>query len=90
MILLEQRYILKVWKINVGRVKLYLLDSDLEENKPEYRDTTLRLYGGDQEMRIRQEIVLGIGGVKLLKELGFNPTVYHMNEGHSAFATLRT
>ena len=79
---------LKVWQINVGRIKLFLLDSDLKENKPEYRDTTLRLYGGDKEMRIRQEIVLGIGGVKLLKELGFNPTVYHMNEGHSAFATL--
>ena len=79
---------LKVWQINVGRIKLFLLDSDLKENKPEFRDTTLRLYGGDKEMRIRQEIVLGIGGVRLLKQMGFKPTVYHMNEGHSAFATL--
>ena len=79
---------LKVWKINVGRINLYLLDSDIEENKPENRDVTLKLYGGDQEMRIRQEIVLGMGGTYLLKKLGLNPTVYHMNEGHSAFLTL--
>lgn len=79
---------LKVWKINVGRINLYLLDSDIEENKPENRDVTLKLYGGDQEMRIRQEIVLGMGGVYLLKKLGLSPTVYHMNEGHSAFLTL--
>ena len=73
---------LKVWKIEVGRVNLYLLDSDIEENIDEYKGITLRLYGGDQEMRIQQEIVLGIGGVTLLKELGLEPTVYHMNEGH--------
>ena len=82
------RLYLKVWKIQVGRVILYLLDSDIEENKDEYRDVTLRLYGGDQEMRIKQEIVLGIGGVTLLKELGLNPTIYHMNEGHSSFLVL--
>ena len=82
------RLYLKVWKIQVGRVNLYLLDSDIEENKNEYRDVTLRLYGGDQEMRIKQEIVLGIGGVTLLKELGLNPTIYHMNEGHSSFLVL--
>lgn len=82
------RLYLKVWKIQVGRVSLYLLDSDIEENKDEYRDVTLRLYGGDQEMRIKQEIVLGIGGVTLLKELGLNPTIYHMNEGHSSFLVL--
>ena len=82
------RLYLKVWKIQVGRVNLYLLDSDIEENTDEYRDVTLRLYGGDQEMRIRQEIVLGIGGVTLLKELGLNPTIYHMNEGHSSFLVL--
>ena len=82
------RLYLKVWKIQVGRVNLYLLDSDIEENKDEYRDVTLRLYGGDQEMRIKQEIVLGIGGVTLLKELGLNPTIYHMNEGHSSFLVL--
>lgn len=79
---------LKVWKIIVGRVNLFLMDSDIEENNEENRDITLKLYGGDQEMRIKQEIVLGIGGVKLLKKIGLNPTIYHMNEGHSAFLTL--
>ena len=84
----KRRLYLKVWQINVGRVKLYLLDSDIEKNNEEDRDVTLRLYGGDQEMRIRQEIVLGMAGVNLLKTLGLNPTVYHMNEGHSSFLTL--
>ena len=79
---------LKVWKIAVGRVSLFLLDSDIDENKPELRDTTLKLYGGDQEMRIKQEIALGIGGVTALRELGIEPTVYHMNEGHSSFLVL--
>ena len=79
---------LKVWKINVGRVSLYLMDSDIEKNAPEDREVTLKLYGGDQDMRIRQEIVLGMAGTKLLKELGLNPTIYHMNEGHSAFLIL--
>ena len=77
---------LKVWQINVGRVKLYLLDSDIPENTDEmYRNITLRLYGGDQEMRIQQEIVLGMGGVNLLRTLGLDPNIYHMNEGHSSF-----
>ena len=84
----KRRLYLKVWQINVGRVKLYLLDSDIDENNPEDRDVTLKLYGGDQEMRIRQEIILGMAGVNLLKTLGLNPTIYHMNEGHSAFLTL--
>ncbi len=85
----KRRIYLKVWKINVGRVKLYLLDSDIEKNNPEDRDVTLRLYGGDQEMRIRQEIVLGMGGVNLLtRALKLKPTVYHMNEGHSSFLIL--
>lgn len=84
----KRRLYLKVWQINVGRVKLYLLDSDIEKNNKEDRDVTLRLYGGDQEMRIRQEIVLGMAGVNLLRTLGLKPTVYHMNEGHSAFLTL--
>jgi len=84
----NSRLYLKVWQIAVGRIKLYLLDSDIEENSDEYRGITLRLYGGDQEMRIQQEIVLGIGGVTLLKELGLEPTVYHMNEGHSSFQVL--
>ena len=71
-----------------GRVNLYLLDTDIPENKEEYRGITLKLYGGNQEMRIRQEMVLGIGGVKVLQELGINPKVYHMNEGHSSFLVL--
>ena len=84
-----QNLYLKVWNIKVGRVTLYLLDSDIPENTDEnYRNITLRLYGGDQEMRIKQEIVLGMGGVNLLKNLGLNPSVYHMNEGHSSFLLL--
>ena len=79
---------LKVWKIEVGRVNLYLMDSDLEENIPEYRTITSTLYGGNQETRIRQEIILGMAGTSLLKVLGLNPTVYHMNEGHSSFLIL--
>ena len=85
----KRRLYLKVWQINVGRVKLYLLDSDIDKNHEEDRDVTLRLYGGDQEMRIRQEIVLGMAGVNLLTNyLNLKPTVFHMNEGHSAFLTL--
>ena len=85
----RKRLYLKVWQINVGRIKLYLLDSDIEQNEDQdFREITKRLYGGDQEMRIRQEIVLGMGGTNLLKTLGLKPTVYHMNEGHSAFMLL--
>ena len=84
----KRRLYLKVWQVNVGRVTLYLLDSDIDKNHDEDRNVTLRLYGGDQEMRIRQEIVLGMAGVNLLRTLELNPTVYHMNEGHSAFLTL--
>lgn len=79
---------LKLWQINVGRIKLYLMDSDIEQNDEDLREITLKLYGGDKEMRIRQEIVLGMAGVKLLKVLGYEPTLYHMNEGHSSFLTL--
>ena len=79
---------LKVWKINVGRVNLYLMDSDIDKNDEEYRTITSTLYGGNQETRIQQEIVLGMAGTKLLKVLGLNPTVYHMNEGHSSFLIL--
>ena len=79
---------LKIWQIKVGRISLYLMDSDIEKNDEDLRGITLRLYGGDREMRIRQEIVLGIAGVRLLKQLGLRPTLYHMNEGHSAFLTL--
>ena len=84
----NKKLYLKVWQINVGRVKLYLMDSDIDENIPEYRDVTTTLYGGNQEMRIKQEIVLGMGGVNLLHTLGLKPTVYHMNEGHSSLLTI--
>lgn len=78
----------QVWLMNVGRVKLYLLDCDVEGNSPQDRELTSRLYGGDTRTRIRQELVLGIGGVKALRALGINPGAYHLNEGHSAFAPL--
>ncbi len=77
-----------IWRVNVGRVPLYMLDTNVPVNPPEFRDTTGQLYGGDREMRLRQEIVLGIGGVRALKALGLEPTVIHMNEGHSAFSAL--
>jgi starch phosphorylase len=78
-----------VWRTQVGRVALYLLDTNIPENKrAEDRDITDQLYGGDLEMRIKQEIMLGIGGYRTLKALKINPTVYHMNEGHSAFLAL--
>jgi starch phosphorylase len=79
---------IKVWCINVGRVKLYLLDTNITENDPEHRDITAQLYGGDIITRIRQEIVLGIGGLRALHRLNLKPTVWHMNEGHSAFLAI--
>jgi glycogen phosphorylase len=78
----------KLWKANVGRIPLYLLDTNLPENSPADREITSRLYGGGTETRIRQEIVLGIGGVRALEALDIEPTVFHMNEGHSAFLAL--
>ena len=79
----------QVWRVQVGRVALYLLDTNIPENKnPDDRDVTDQLYGGDLEMRIKQEIMLGIGGFQALKALNIQPTVYHMNEGHSAFLGL--
>ena len=77
-----------VWKVLVGRVTLYLIDTDVPENSPENRALSARLYGGDQEMRLCQEFLLGIGGVRMLRALGIAPTVWHANEGHSAFLTL--
>lgn len=79
---------LKTWKINIGRISLYLLDSDIDLNSEIDRQLTLKLYGGNQETRISQEIILGIGGMKLLELLHINPTIYHMNEGHSSFVVL--
>ena len=78
----------RAWRINVGRCPLYLLDANLPENPAHYRDLTLRVYGGDSTTRIQQEILLGIGGVKLLRALGEEPAVFHMNEGHAAFLAL--
>lgn len=78
----------QVWKMSVGRVNLYLLDCDVEGNSPEDRELTSRLYGGDTRTRIRQELVLGVGGVRAIRALGVVPGVYHLNEGHSVFATL--
>ena len=78
----------RVWLMRVGRVPLYLLDCDVEGNRPEDRELTARLYGGDVRTRIRQELVLGVGGVKALRALGIVPGVYHLNEGHSGFAPL--
>jgi glycogen phosphorylase len=78
----------RVWELQIGRIRLYLLDSDIPQNSPEDRLITEQLYGGDLEMRIRQEILLGIGGVRVLDALKITPDVYHMNEGHSAFLSL--
>src|SRR6266480_4865661 len=78
----------KAWRVNVGRCPVYLLDTNLPQNEQHFRDLTLRVYGGDSTTRIMQEIVLGIGGVRLLRALGINPSVFHMNEGHAAFLTL--
>ena len=78
----------KVWRVKVGRRDLLLLDSDVEGNAPEDRQLTSRLYGGDLRTRIRQELLLGVGGLRALKALGISPGVLHLNEGHSAFAVL--
>lgn len=78
----------QIWKANVGRIQLYYLDANIEENSVEDRDITAQLYGGNLETRIQQEILLGIGGIKALKKLGIKPTIHHMNEGHSAFLSL--
>ena len=78
----------RLWFMHVGRVRLFLLDSNVDGNSPEDRELTSRLYGGDERIRIRQELVLGVGGVKALKALGITPGVYHLNEGHSAFGPL--
>jgi starch phosphorylase len=78
----------KVYRIQVGRTPLFLMDTDIHPNSPQDRELSARLYGGDQEMRISQELVLGIGGVRALRKMGISPTVWHMNEGHSAFLVL--
>ena len=84
----EHDVYVKVWKARVGRVALYLLDTDHERNRPEDRATAHRLYGGDRNTRIQQEIVLGMGGFRALQAMGIKPTAFHMNEGHAAFLVL--
>ncbi|MBN1397404.1 MAG: alpha-glucan family phosphorylase [Bacteroidetes bacterium] len=83
-----RRVIAQIWQVQVGRVALYLLDTNIPVNSQEDQDITDQLYGGDREMRIKQEILLGIGGYRALKAMGLNPAVYHLNEGHSSFLTL--
>lgn len=78
----------RIWRVDIGRVPLYLLDTNIPPNNPYDQDITDQLYGGDIDVRIHQEILLGIGGVKALRALGLRPSVYHMNEGHSAFLSL--
>lgn len=78
----------KAWRVSVGRIGLYLLDTDIEENSVEDRGITSRLYGGDSEMRIKQEMFLGVGCIRLLEAMGVKPTIYHCNEGHAAFSGL--
>src|SRR5882762_7984594 len=86
--ILDREVFAKIWQLHVGRINLFLLDTDVSENNAEDRLITAELYGGDQEMRMRQEIMLGIGGVKALKAMEIDPEVFHMNEGHSAFLAL--
>jgi len=78
----------RVWRVRVGRIDLYLLDTNVEGNEPEDRELTSRLYGGDGRVRIRQELLLGVGGFRALRALGIQPSVLHLNEGHSGFAVL--
>ena len=78
----------RIWKVAVGRTDLYLLDTDYEANIPEDRQVTHHLYGGDWENRLKQELLLGVGGIRALRNLGLNPQIYHCNEGHAAFIGL--
>lgn len=84
----DRKLYARAWKMQVGRIPLYLLDADIDRNTEKDREITFKLYGGDQEMRISQEILLGIGGVRLLEKLDIKPSVWHMNEGHSVFLGL--
>jgi starch phosphorylase len=85
----DRSVLVAVWRVRIGRVMLYLLDTNLDENAPGDRDLSARLYGGDREIRIQQEIVLGIGGVRALHAIGVEPAVFHLNEGHAAFVVLQ-
>ncbi len=85
----DRSVLVAVWRVRLGRAKLYLLDTDMEENAPWDRQLSARLYGGDREMRVQQEIILGIGGVRVLRALGSTPSVFHLNEGHAGFVVLQ-
>jgi len=85
----DRSVLVAVWRVRMGRVRLYLLDTSLEENAPWDRELSARLYGGDRETRIQQEIILGIGGVRALKALGAEPGAFHLNEGHAGFVVLQ-
>ena len=85
----DRTVLVDVWRVRIGRVQLFLLDTDLEENAPWDRELSARLYGGDRETRVQQEIILGIGGVRALKALGLKPAMFHLNEGHAAFVVLQ-
>src|SRR5215467_4515510 len=84
----QREVVARLWKAQVGRVPVYLLDTNCEENAPSDRDITHRLYGGDESTRVRQEMILGIGGVRALRAVGVQPAVWHLNEGHAAFLIL--
>ncbi|SJZ52601.1 alpha-glucan family phosphorylase [Selenihalanaerobacter shriftii] len=86
--LLDREVMVKVWEVKVGRVSIYLLDTNLQENSKDDRKITAQLYGGDQETRILQEIILGVGGTKALYKMEYSPIVWHMNEGHSVYLEL--
>jgi starch phosphorylase len=85
----DRTVLVEIWRVRLGRPTLYLLDTDLEENAPWDRELSARLYGGDRETRVQQEIILGIGGVRALKALGIAPAVFHLNEGHAGFVVLQ-
>ena len=85
----DRTVLVAVWRLQMGKTELYLLDTNLEENAPWDRELSARLYGGDRETRIQQEIILGIGGVRALRTLGVEPSVFHLNEGHAAFVVLQ-
>jgi starch phosphorylase len=78
----------EVWRVSLGELRMYLMDTEVDENSPADRELTARLYGGDKDHRVRQEIVLGIGGVRVLRAIGLQPSVFHANEGHTAFMIL--
>ena len=86
--LLDHEVSIRVWEVSVGRIKVFLLDTDVDKNSEEDREIIHSLYGGSRDTRIRQEIILGIGGMRALRKMNYNPSIYHMNEGHSAFLGL--